>query len=331
MKLVSETISHIPEKFGIKAGAENFPLMVVVSVSYICNGRCPNCPYTQSTIRLTYNDAPLISVKVFSRIADEVGRFNSWLRLTGGGEPLLHPELVYLIEYAKKAGCKVGLITNGSMLTPDKAEKLLEAEIDVVEFSVDAADPQTYAKVRPGLDFNLLKQNILWMVRRRDELQSQTKIIVSVINQKEVKNKIKDIVSYWKAIVDNVQVRKFLTWGFLNGKESGDPTPYLGPERVPCPFPFERLNVDTRGDIFFCGFDIRGEFKFGNVMETSIQSVWKGDRFNEWRALILKGRYEEIPLCRKCSDWKYRSWKYNYWKVIKDAEERRKIKHEGNM
>lgn len=323
------TISHLPKKFAIKPGAEEFPRMVVVSITYICNARCPHCPYTNSNIRETYKDAPFIEPKIFKKIADECGKYHAFIRLTGGGEPLLHPQILELIEYAKKKNAKIGLITNGSLLTPEKAERLLAVNTDAIEFSVDAADKETYSKIRVGLDFDKVKRNIFYLVKRRNELKSSTKIIVSVVEQKANINQLDKIVRYWGRIVDNVQVRKYLTWGILNEKNAGDPIPYYI-KRPPCPHPFERLNIDSRGKILFCGFDIRGETDFGNILKTSIKNVWTGEKFNNWRKLILNGEYDKISICKKCQDWRYKSWTYNYWKVLRDAEKKRKKLEELN-
>ena len=311
--------THTRDAYGFKEGAKNFPLMVVVAMSYVCNARCPNCPYTQSTIRQSYKDRPFIRPETFKRIADECGRFRSYMRLSGGGEPFLLPYLITLIEYAKSAGAKVGIITNGSRLTPRVASRLLAADTDTIEVSVDAADKETYSRIRVGLDFDALVASVMYLREERDVTRSKTRIVASVVNQKALGDKLSDTVAFWAKIVDKVQVRKFLTWSIGDSKQSADPSPYLS-ERVPCPFPFERLNIDTRGDIAFCGYDIVGETNFGNVHETSIEAVWKGEKFNAWRKLLLEGRYEEIPVCQKCSDWRYRSWNYNYWKVLNDAD-----------
>jgi MoaA/NifB/PqqE/SkfB family radical SAM enzyme len=93
--------AHLPSKFGIKSGAEEFPLMVVAAVSYVCNARCPACPYTQSDIRGSYKDTPFMDDGTFKRIADECGKHQAYLRISGGGEPLLHPKMISLINYAK--------------------------------------------------------------------------------------------------------------------------------------------------------------------------------------------------------------------------------------
>lgn len=317
---------HMPERFSIKEGAEEFPLMVVLSMTYVCNAKCPQCPYTQSNIRETYKDALFMSPDIFKKIADECGKYGSYMRLSGGGEPLLHPQMLDLIEYAKQAGARVGLITNGSLLTPDRADRLLKTGTDVIEVSVDAADPKTYAKIRIGLDFDRLVKHLRDAVRRRNEWKSPSSIVVSVVNQELIEGKVDEIVEFWKNIADNVIVRKYLTWGIGDESWSADPTPYITDHRVPCPFPFERLNVDSRGDIMFCGYDIAGETcsVFGNVMEKSIREIWQGDRFTQWRDLLLAGEYEKIEICSKCPDWRYRSWKYNYWNVLEHAEKTRK-------
>ncbi len=320
----SEIVNKTTNRFGIKGGAEDFPLMVVVAVSYVCNAKCPACPYTQSEIRNSYRDVLFMSASTFMLIAGEVGRHKAFLRITGGGEPLLHSQMISLIEYAKSKEVKVGLITNGSLLTKPTVDRLLDAGTDAIEISADAADGETYIKVRKGLDFDKLVQNVEYLVSHRNLMSSGTKIIVSVIDQEVVHDKLDSIITFWKNIgVDNIQVRKYLTWGIGDSSKSGDQTPYMPVDeavRTPCPFPFERLNIDSRGKIEFCGFDIAGETDFGNVNNVTIESVWKDNKFNQWRRLLLEGKYEEIEICKKCPDWKYRSWEHNYWQVLNKAE-----------
>ena len=288
-------IDHLPDRFAIKEGAEEFPLMVVVAVTYVCNARCPHCPYTQSTIRQSYKDTPFISPELFKKISDECGEYNSYVRISGGGEPLLHPQMIELIEYAKSVGARIGLITNGSLLTPKRVDRLLAVNTDAIEISADAADRDTYAGIRVGLDFDKLIKNVRYLVDKRNGTGSTTKVVASVVNQKAVAGKLESIVAFWKGIVDNVQIRKYLTWGIGDAEESGDPTPYIPdtPVRVPCPFPFERLNVDSRGKIEFCGYDIAGATDFGNVKEVSIKSIWQGKEFNRWRSFCWRGNMKK--------------------------------------
>jgi MoaA/NifB/PqqE/SkfB family radical SAM enzyme len=261
-----------------------------------------------------------MSPEVFKKIADECGKYHSVIRLTGGGEPLLHPQMIELIEYAKDKGAKIGLITNGSLLTPHTVHRLLDCEVDAIEISADAADKSTYSKVRVGLDFDKLLNKVRYLMYWRNQLEAETKVIVSIVNQKGVD--VESAVKFWSKIVDNVQVRKYLTWNINDAGQSADPEPLMK-DREPCPFPFERLNFDSRGKAVFCSFDIAGETDFGNVKDQSIKSIWNGAKLRFARKLLLAGEYEKIDLCKKCPDWRYRSWNYNYWQIMKDAERKR--------
>jgi radical SAM protein with 4Fe4S-binding SPASM domain len=292
-------------------------MMVVLSFAYVCNARCPNCPYNHSAIRAAYRDAPFMPEGVFKRIAEECGPPGATLRLSGGGEPLLHPQAVELALYAKARGARIGLITNGSVLGPAACERLVGAGVDALEFSVDAGDAPTYARVRPGLDWAVLNRNVRRAREVRDRLAAPTRIICSVINQEGVD--VAAAEAHWAAVADKVQVRKFLTWGYCQDR-SADRAPYLPPGRdVPCPWLFERLNIDSRGDVTLCGEDIAFAEKFANVRDRSIREIWHGPEFRRFRRLHLAGRGREIPICARCPDWQYRSWQYNYWKVLRDA------------
>jgi pyruvate-formate lyase-activating enzyme len=314
---------HTQETYGMRPEAERFPMMVVLSFIYVCNAGCPNCPYNNSDIRSKYSDCLYMPEELFKKTADECGPHGSLLRLSGGGEPMLHPQAVHLMEYAKAKGCKVGLITNGSRFTEDNLHRLLAAGVDAIEFSVDAGDEETYAEVRPRLDWKRLNESVLLARRLRDSMRSPTRLICSVINQRGVD--VAAAETYWQNIIDKVQIRKFLTWGY-NKKLSADETPYLPPEdRLPCPWLFERINIDTRGDVTLCGEDIAFAERFANIRGggATIADVWLGSHFSALRKKHLERKGHEIPICSQCPDWQYRSWQYNYWKVLHDADERR--------
>ncbi len=318
----TEKTVHTQEKYGLREAAKEFPMMLVLSFVYVCNAECPNCPYNNSDIRSKYRDTPVMPEHIFKRIADECGEYGAYLRISGGGEPMLHPQAVELMSYAKEKGAKIGLITNGSRFTEGSLTALIESGVDVIEFSVDAGDERTYNRVRPGLNWSRLNRNVEMAIEIRGNINAHTKIIASVINQKGVD--VQGAEAYWSVIVDKVQVRKYLTWGYTEDK-SADPTPYLPPEeRVPCPWLFERFNIDSRGDVTLCGEDIAFDERFDNVMDRSIRDIWHGPEFTYFRKKHLSGHGDEIPICSKCPDWQYRSWQYNYWKILQDADRFRK-------
>lgn len=168
--------------------------------------------------------------------------------------------------------------------------------------------------------WNRLNASVRLAQEIRDGLKAPTRIVGSIINQEGV-----DVVAaeqYWSPLMDKVQIRKYLTWGY-NEDRSADGSPYLPPEEcIPCPWLFERLNIDSRGDVTLCGEDIAFNEKFANVNERSIADIWRGPEFEALRKKHLERRGHEIPICSTCPDWKYRSWNYNYWKILNDADAR---------
>lgn len=337
------------QEYRLRYGAEEFPLQIVISTIYPCNFGCPNCPYTDgnSEIRQFYHErhADLFPVDLWKKIADEAGPYGAWMRCTGGGEPLLHPHMVDMIEYAKAKGARIWLNTNGSMLggIPKLRQKLLrliKCGVDLIEFSMDAADAETYAIVRPPHrgaprdPQHWWKQhvdNVRAALELRREYIKPTRVVVSMIRQDIIEDKLEEAVQFWlKDVgVDDVITRKFLTWDDNTNIGQGNALDRhlyseLPAERAePCVWPFERLNVDTLGRIALCGQDIsfRTSDHFPNVKDVSIKDIWQGESFNWYRRMHLDGRGGECWPCRGCSAWLagIRDWNYGWLQVLKKS------------
>jgi len=293
--------------YGMRAGAEEFPLMVVLSFVFVCNSKCPNCPYNNSDIRKKYTNALYFPVDLFKKIADECGQYNSVIRLSGGGEPFLHKHISELTKYATDKGCKVSIITNGSVDVSGVVDIA-----DMIEFSVDAGNEKEYSVARPGLNWKFLNNNIETAFKTR----KRTKLICSIINQKGID--IEAARKHWDYL-DAIQIRKFLTWGY-NENNSANEMPYLPlEERIPCPCLFERTSIDTMGNVTYCPEDIGYENKFDNVTEKSIKEIWQGDTLKKARELHLNRMGDRLKFCGECEDWKYRTWTFNYWKLRENA------------
>ncbi len=324
--------------------------MLVLSIIYPCNYGCPNCPYTDanSEIRKFYRaqKGDLFPVALWEKIAREAGPYGAWLRCTGGGEPMLHPKMVDMIEFAKAQGARVWLNTNGSMFGPtealrEKLRRVLRAGIDLIEFSMDAGDAETYAVVRPPHRggpprnpqkwFNDVVDSVRKALELRKEYQAPTRVVVSIIRQQQIEGKLDAAVQFWlKDVgVDEVITRKFLTWDdntHIDQAKALDPHLYSHvptEKKEPCVWPFERLNVDTLGRIALCGQDIsfRTADLFPNANDVSIKEIWQGDRFNWYRKMHLEGRGAEAWPCRNCSAWLagVRDWHHGWLKVLKKS------------
>jgi len=297
-------VKHYDDKYDFAPGAENFPPMVILAYTYVCNSRCPYCPYTADpTARKKHADARYMSDETFIKIADEAGKHGALLRITGGGEPFLHKNIVKHMRYAVKVGCKVSIITNGSK----DVSELIDV-VDMIEFSVDAGKEEDYLIARPGLDWSTLNKNVNEAIKKR----KKTRIIASIIKQKGIDV---DLAQKHWSFVDAVQIRKFLSFN-TRQDNSADKSAYLPPEKsIPCPWLWDRILINTKGEFTVCNIDVAFEHKFSSLDKESIAQAWRGPVLEDMRKKHLDGKINEIPICSGCKDLKYRSWKYSYFKL----------------
>jgi len=66
---------------------------------------------------------------------------------------------------------RVQLFSNGSVMDSEKIEKILKSGLDEIIFSIDAAKKETYELIRRGLIFEKIVNNVLNLIRRREQLR----------------------------------------------------------------------------------------------------------------------------------------------------------------
>jgi pyruvate formate-lyase activating enzyme-like uncharacterized protein len=106
-----------------------------------CNGRCFYCPTSQDD-----GDGPPVTNGLTFASPDEYAEYVSLMGFSGisisGGEPLLTPELTlaYLTAVHQRCGDAVHLwmYTNGTMLTTDLCNRLLNAGLNEIRFDLGA-------------------------------------------------------------------------------------------------------------------------------------------------------------------------------------------------
>lgn len=122
-----------------------------ISVTDRCNFRCTYC-MPREKFGADFAFLPRASLLAFDEIARLARLFAGLgvhkLRLTGG-EPLVRRELEALIaRLAPTPGIDdIGLTTNGSLLTQEKANRLREAGLERITVSLDALDDATFQAI----------------------------------------------------------------------------------------------------------------------------------------------------------------------------------------
>ncbi|HDS03549.1 MAG TPA: radical SAM protein [Firmicutes bacterium] len=122
-----------------------------------CNLDCRTC------MRNDWDEpAGFMDEAVFSRIINTVKMepASPTLFFGGVGEPLSHPRIIDMVARAGKAGCKTELISNGILLTEERATGLINAGLNTFWVSIDGARPESYLDVRLGDHLPLILKNV---------------------------------------------------------------------------------------------------------------------------------------------------------------------------
>src|SRR5688572_22444524 len=125
---------------------------------------------------------------LFRKVVDECAALGiTHVRLHNYGEPFLDRRLVEKVRYAKTRGiAEVGLISNGSLITPAIAQGLIDAGLDAINISVDASGKETFERTRVNLDYDGVIDNIRTLDRlRREAGRTRPKLILSFVRQQD--------------------------------------------------------------------------------------------------------------------------------------------------
>lgn len=122
-----------------------------IEVTDTCDLACPGC--YRSTLE---GHAPLERVK--SDILELKRSLNCDAIAIAGGEPLLYPHLIEVIEFITEQGLKSRVLTNGLSLTWDLAKELKKAGLANISFHVDSGQNRPGWEGKTEAEMNELRQ-----------------------------------------------------------------------------------------------------------------------------------------------------------------------------
>lgn len=170
----------------IGMGCIGYPRHPVIEVTSDCNLSCVHCHVGTEERGITppFDDLS----KVIKRIA-AIKEFGM-IAFTGG-EPLVRPDLMDLIELTSKAGLYVVIATNGTLIDRKTAKELKKRGVVGVAVSVDSILPDLHDKIRG-------RENVFEQAIRGIEACLEEKIVVqiNVTAMKENANQIGQIMQW---------------------------------------------------------------------------------------------------------------------------------------
>ena len=129
-------------------GSQNKPRLIFWELTKGCNLRCIHC--RASATELSSPDD--LSTETAKAIIDQIAAVSSPILVLSGGEPLFRKDIFELARYGTDKGLRVALATNGTLVTKQVAQKIIDSGVKRVAISLDGADALTHDTFRgiPG-------------------------------------------------------------------------------------------------------------------------------------------------------------------------------------
>jgi MoaA/NifB/PqqE/SkfB family radical SAM enzyme len=291
-----------------------FPSQLLVDVTEICNLACRHCPHSQFKTSEHYSASslePELNAKLVDEVRQHGKNCTQYIRYASNGEPLVHKHIFEMIEYAvRNCGVIVSLTTNGKTLNPKRVETLLSTGIDVVDISIDAFAPETYAKIRVGGDLHVTRANVLNLITQSKQSDGKTKVVVSYVEQPLNMSETADFETFWKDNgADYVVIRRLHSCSGAKGELAQERRRNNDKQaRRPCLYPWERMVLNARGELAFCPSDwVHGSI-IADYRTTTIYETWHGEFYQSLRKAHLTGDFTGHGFCGQCPDWEATRW-----------------------
>ena len=147
--------------------AQQEPVCLYLETTNRCNLLCTTCPRTYEQLE-PEADMPW---ELFTSLIDQYPNI-ARVVLHGIGEPMLVKDLAQRVTYLKARNIYVLFNTNGTLLTEANGRALIEAGLDELRVSLDAAESSVFQMVRGKDFFDKIVANVKNFTRLQRELNT---------------------------------------------------------------------------------------------------------------------------------------------------------------
>ena len=278
----------------------DFPAVIGIDPTTRCDLNCSFC----GPRRAGLPDGKF-SLELYGRIIGESLRhgLRQMLILHNSGEPLLNPDIYEMIALAKreKAARVVQFSTNGLNLTRENAAKLIEAGLDGLVISVDAATRGDYAELKGRDCLEKVIENARGLMEEKRRRKSSTPwVSAKMVRRRGKEDTFPRFLEFWSGIVDEAALTPFSNWGGAVDYGGTEPIPR---KRFACHFLWYYPAIQWDGTVYCCCAGTEPAAVIGNVNEKSLAEIWRDEPLARLRGFHLEREYDRADPCRDCSYW----------------------------
>lgn len=262
----------------------------------ICNAKCVFCPYTSME-----RAKGTMSLDLFKKITDEAKDIPiiDHFTLTGLGETLLDKHLFERLRYVRKQmpGILLDLYTNGTYLSEEKIQQMIDAGLSVLYISLNAANPEKRKEVMKLNDFEHVRK----MSHRAIEMaEGKMKVYVKAVGSKDLMEH--DDSTMFLEEWNGAYQEGGNAFIHLEGNWGGAMYPMRTTPTKPCARALNQFMVLWDGRVSLCCFDGEGDVVLGDLNKQTIREIYNGQPALGIREAHIEGRRGELKLCATCTD-----------------------------
>lgn len=303
-KLISSIKDKLPANFipRLKSMAGLVkPHLLILDICGICNAQCPFCARKHMPEERAKG---FMCDEIFHQALREA-KANSvkTVRLYATAEPTLHPRFDYFIRVLKDEGFFVEVSTNAFTL---KKHFETLSKVDVLQYSIEGWDKESYEKYRYPLKFNTVRKNIIDFWNYAAALPSRPKINTGLLLTRETD--IKAYLDCWGEFVDEINVNfmlptvRYAEDKFISEYQEDLKNEYLDFEydkNFFCSYPSDSVTVAFDGKFALCCADFYAALPLGNVKDGL------AEHFNSEYMVGVRQQFltKKSTVCSGCSSY----------------------------
>ncbi len=296
-----------------------------------CNLRCRHCYQGRREVQeMTANEVKREidgATQMFQAWEEEHGiRVSPSIHFTGG-EPFLYKGLWDVIAYSKAKGYGVAMMTNGSLITKDRAKRASSLGLSDIQVSLEGP-PELHASIRGRGSFNAAVKGVEHLVAEGNRVNANVTLSRLNVGKIEETVEVARAVGFYgigfsrmvpcgrgKTLLDSLLSPQELKSAYqkilsLNSPSfevvSGDPLagmllgtkPSVGCNLTlsGCSAGFSGVTIVSDGSVMPCR---RIGLIAGNLKKKSLRAIWASSRLL-WK---LRRRESYTGKCGRCSLW----------------------------
>lgn len=279
-----------------------------------CNLRCPECPTGMQSLKRSKGN---MNMEVFRKILEKLSPDLIHLTLYFQGEPMLNPYFTEMVQMARSQKIFVATSTNGHFLDSENVEKIIKSKLSHLIISLDGLDQKTYEKYRVNGDFQKVTDGIKRLVAARKSMNSTSPFIeLQFIVMRHNEHQVNEVKQFARnAGVDKLSLKTAQVYNFNNDstiiptlkeksryKQMPDGSWVIAKKiRNRCLRIWSSIVVTWDGKVVPCCYDKNADHQTGNLLEESLNSLWKNQLYTSFRKKVLSSR-SEIDICRNCGE-----------------------------